>query len=105
MLRGRAGAALASQRSGQNVWITPSEELERVQRRLLWQAHLMSSFLYSGLLEHCAADMTAGGPAARIMSGHGADPPDSHLGLWLMAAVHRLVLDGRPPSLLPTTHQ
>jgi hypothetical protein len=72
-----------------------------VQRRLLRQAHSMSSPLYTRLLERCAADVAAGGPTAAILRGHGDDPPDSALGLRLMAAVHRMVLGGRAPALAP----
>ena len=61
----------------------------------------MGSPLYAGLLERCADDVGAGGPAAKVLRGHGADPSDSALGLRLMAAVHRLVLDGRAPQLVP----
>jgi len=61
----------------------------------------MSSPLYTGLLERCAEDVAAHGPAATVLRGHGADPPDSALGLRLMAGVHRLVLDGRAPQLVP----
>ena len=61
----------------------------------------MSSPLYTGLLERCAEDVAAHGPAATVLRGHGADPPDSALGLRLMAALHRLVLDGRAPQLVP----
>jgi len=77
------------------------EDLARVQRRLLRQARSMGSPLYAGLLERCADDVGAGGPAAKVLRGHGADPSDSALGLRLMAAVHRLVLDGRAPRLAP----
>jgi len=75
-----------------------SEDLARVQRGLLLPHN---SPLYSGLLERCAADVAAGGPAALILRGHGDDSPEWALGLRLMAAVHRLVLDGRAPALAP----
>lgn len=70
-----------------------------MQGRLLRQARSMSSPLYTGLLERCAEDVAAHGPTATVLRGHGADPPDSALGLRLMASVHRLVLDGRAPEL------
>ncbi len=64
-----------------------------MQRRLLRQARSMSSPLYAGLLERCADDVVADGPAAKVCADTAPTPPTS-LGLRLMAAVHRLVLDG-----------
>ena len=77
------------------------EDRGRIERRLLRQALSMNSPLYSGLLERCAEDTVAGGPCWAVLRGHESDPPDSALGLRLMAALHRLVLDGRAPELTP----
>lgn len=77
------------------------EDRGGIERRLLRQARSMNSPLYSGLLERCAEDTVAGGPCWPVLRGHGKDPPDSALGLRLMAALHRLVLDGRAPELTP----
>jgi hypothetical protein len=73
-----------------------------VARRLRRQAracHALGSPLYSYLLERSADDAEAGGPAWSVLEGHESDPPGSALALRLMGAVHRLVLEGRAPSL------
>jgi hypothetical protein len=71
-------------------------------RRLRWQARacaLVGSPLYERLLDRTAADVEAGGPASELLEPHAADPPDSMLGLRLMAGVHRLALAGEAPEL------
>jgi hypothetical protein len=55
--------------------------------------------LYAYLLERSADDTEAAGPAWSVLAGHELDPPGSALALRLMGAVHRLVLQGRAPSL------
>jgi hypothetical protein len=78
----RAAAALAGQLRYQ------ARECER-----------LGSPLYAGLLTRSAADAEAGGAAWALLSGHEDDPPGSVLGLRLMGAVHRLVLEGSLPDL------
>ena len=73
-----------------------------IARRLRRQAGLcnrLGSPLYAALLEEAAADTERGGPAREVLAGHERDPPGSALGLRLMGAVHRLVLEGRLPEL------
>lgn len=61
------------------------------------------SLLYGDLLEHAARDVEVGGDAIfDLLAPH--DAPSSRSGalaLRLMAAVHRLVLTGAAPALLP----
>lgn len=59
----------------------------------------LGSPLYAGLLACLAADLEAGGPSLAALAGHEDDPPGSALALRLLAAVHRLVLEGRAPAL------
>jgi hypothetical protein len=78
------------------------EAQAEVARRLRWQSRacrLLGSALYEHLLGRVAADVEAGGPAWAVLKGHEEDPPDSMLGLRLMAAVHRLVLQGMAPGI------
>src|SRR5215207_6676466 len=59
----------------------------------------VGSPLYEALLSRAAADYEAGGPTRRLLGGHEGDPKDSALGLRLMGAVNRLVLEGEAPAL------
>ena len=59
----------------------------------------LGSPLYADLLERAAADVEAGGPAARVLRGHEDDPSDSMLALRLMGAVHRRLLEGVLPDM------
>jgi len=61
-------------------------------------AELGSPF-YAVLLAQLADDVEAGGPAARVLSGHEADRGPSALALRLLGSVHRLVLEGAAPRL------
>ena len=73
-----------------------------VARRLRRQAgacRALGSPLYAYLLERSADDTEAAGSAWSVLEGHEADPPGSALALRLMGAVHRLVLQGRAPTL------
>ena len=68
---------------------------------LRWQAGWctkLGSPLYGALLERAADDVAAGGPVARLLGDREASPR-SMLGLKLMGAAHRLVLEGRAPDL------
>jgi hypothetical protein len=57
----------------------------------------IGSPLYGELLERAADDAEAGGPAWSVLSGHEDD--SFTVGIALMGAAHRLVLEGRAPEL------
>jgi hypothetical protein len=59
----------------------------------------LGSALYADLLARAAADTEAGGPAWHLLAGHEGDGEGTVLGLRLMGAVHRLVLENRLPEL------
>ena len=58
-----------------------------------------SSPLYAALLEGLAADAESGGIAATLLAPYAGEPLATVPGLRLLAAVHRLVLEGRLPRL------
>ena len=69
---------------------------------LRWQAAgcaQMGSPLYGSLLESAAADQS--GATAEALAGFETETQSAAVGLRLMAAVHRLVLEGRLPALEP----
>lgn len=69
---------------------------------LRWQAagcEAMGSPFYASLLESAAADQT--GATAQTLAGFESESRATAIGLRLMAAVHRLVLEGRVPTLEP----
>jgi hypothetical protein len=69
---------------------------------LRWQAAgcaQLGSPLYGSLLESAAADQT--GATAEALAGFETETQSAAVGLRLMAAVHRLVLEGRLPALEP----
>jgi hypothetical protein len=79
-----------------------SDARAAIARRLRRQARLcrqLGSPLYAALLEEAAADTERGGPTRRLLAGHERDAPGSALGLRMMGAVHRLVLEGLVPEL------
>ena len=55
--------------------------------------------LYAALLEHSAADAKEGGPVWDTLRGLLPAPGLTFVGLHLMGAVHRLVLEGRAPGI------
>lgn len=61
----------------------------------------LGSLLYAELLERAARDIEASGPCWDALTGYTPDPesPADLAALRLMAAVHRLVLEGRAPDL------
>lgn len=59
----------------------------------------LGSPLCAALLRECVEDIEADGPVAHVLRGHEDDPGPSGLALRLLGAVHRLVLEGRLPSL------
>jgi hypothetical protein len=75
---------------------TTVEEVLQVQARACAAA---GSDLYARVLEGVLADVRAGGPCAAVLRPHARDPFGTALALRLLGAVHRLVLEGRAPSL------
>jgi hypothetical protein len=59
----------------------------------------LGSPLYKALLSRAADDFVRGGPTRRVLEDYVDDPRDWALGLRLMGAVHRLVLEGAAPEL------
>lgn len=74
----------------------------RLLRSLRLQAQAcaeLGSPMYGELLERVATDVEAGGLFADILAGHEHDPVRQALPLRLLGGLHRLVLDGRAPTL------
>lgn len=74
---------------------------QTLPEHLRWQAEActrLGSPLYAALLSRAAEDVEAGGVVARVIGDRPATNA-SALGLRLMGAVHRLVLDGEAPKL------
>lgn len=59
----------------------------------------LGSPLYAALLKQVAVDVEMEGPCWVVLQGHEADPLGSALPLRFIGAVHRLVLQGRAPTL------
>ncbi len=59
----------------------------------------LGSPMYAELCGRLAGDVIAGGPTARVLSGHEDDPGPSALVLRLLGSLHRLVLDRRAGEL------
>jgi hypothetical protein len=59
----------------------------------------LGSPMYGQLLTRITEDVRAGGVFADVLAGHEDDPGPSALALRLLGGLHRLVLDGRAPSL------
>jgi hypothetical protein len=59
----------------------------------------LGSPFYERLLQHAADDAEAGGPIAAALAGYPREPIASAMALRLMGGLHRLVLEGRAPSL------
>ena len=59
----------------------------------------LGSPMYEVLLGRAAEDAEAGGPIATVLDGYPHEPIASAMALRLMGAVHRLVLEGRVPTL------
>lgn len=60
---------------------------------------LPASPLSAALLSAMADDLDAGGVTAKAVAGHEGDRPGTVLPLRMLAALHRLVLEGRAPAL------
>lgn len=59
----------------------------------------IGSPLYRELLARSADDVERGGPVWPVLERHVEDPNESVIGLRLLGAVHRLVLEGSAPAL------
>ncbi|HWH31447.1 MAG TPA: DUF2332 domain-containing protein [Egibacteraceae bacterium] len=59
----------------------------------------LGSLLYAALMRHAAQDVRAGGVTWRVLAPHASADRGSALTLRFLAAVHRLVLQGRAPAL------
>jgi hypothetical protein len=59
----------------------------------------LGSPMYGDMLARMAADVEAGGVFAAILSGHENDSSRLAMPLRLLGGLHRLVLDGRAPTL------
>lgn len=59
----------------------------------------LGSHLYAALMREAAADIRRGGIAWRILAPHATADRGAAITLRFMAAVHRLVLQGRAPAL------
>jgi hypothetical protein len=84
----------------------PEPSADRPRERIAWQLRVqaracaeMGSQLYGDLLDHAADDCAAGGPTWEVLSTHAGSGRAGALALRFMAAVHRVVLDGRAPEL------
>lgn len=83
-------------------WTPPGDAKAHVAGQLRAQADScaqMGSPLYAELLERAADDVEAAGPAWDLLRSHLLPGRGDALALRLMAAVHRLVLTGREPTL------
>ncbi|MEV0157964.1 DUF2332 domain-containing protein [Micromonospora sp. NPDC050686] len=59
----------------------------------------LAAGLCADLLDRAAADVRAGGPCAKVITGYADAPPDAAVPLRLLGGVHALVLSGRAPEL------
>ena len=75
------------------------------QRKVAWLLRRHAEFcrrtssLYGALLREAADDVQSGGPSWAVLRGREGDPEETALALRFMAAVHRVVLDGKAPDL------
>jgi hypothetical protein len=79
-----------------------AEEVLTVPRQFWVQAdwsRRLGSPLYAHLLSRAAEDYEAGGPVRELLARYAEDRRGMALPLQLMAAVHRLVLEGHAPQL------
>lgn len=82
--------------------MSSSSEPEIISRRLLKQAdwcRRLGSPMYSKLLQDAAENVRSQGPCWELLRGHHADPPGSALALRFLGSIHRLVLEGKAPTL------
>ena len=69
-----------------------------IREQLVWCERLGSP-LYRALLAGLANDLESSGVSWRILEPHAHDPPRSLLPLRFLGTVHRIVLEGKLPSL------
>jgi hypothetical protein len=84
----------------------PSDAIFKSFRLQAGGCRLFGSPFYAELLEAALADLTAGGPVARLVEGFDGDPLRGFLPLRMLGAVHERVLAGLAPELArfyPTT--
>ena len=82
--------------------MTEDERAARLAARFADQAGTAvqrTSPLYESLLLRCAEDLEQRGPTWRLLQDRADEPAGDAIHLRLLAAVHRLVLDGRAPDL------
>jgi hypothetical protein len=79
--------------------VSAGERLLRYLRSQGRACAALGSPMYGQLLDRVAADVHAGGVFAAIRAGHEDDPGRLALPLRLLGGLHRLVLDGRAPTL------
>lgn len=78
---------------------SPVEHAARLTRDQAAGCRSLGSPLYGDLLDHAAADLTAGGPTLALLDGHLLDSGPSALALRMMAGAHALALTGEAPEL------
>jgi hypothetical protein len=82
--------------------MTDDEKVARLAARFASQAGTAvqrTSPLYESLLLRCAEDLEQRGPTWSLLQDRADEPAGDAIALRLLAAVHRLVLDGRAPDL------
>jgi len=82
--------------------MTDDEKVARLAARFTRQADTAvqrTSPLYERLMRRCAEDLEQRGPTWSLLQDRADEPAGDAIALRLMAAVHRLVLDGRAPEL------
>ena len=79
--------------------------MTEAQRKVAWLLRRHAEFcrrtssLYGTLLWEAAGDVESGGPSWAVLRGGEGDSEETALALRFMAAVHRVVLEGRAPDL------
>jgi hypothetical protein len=79
--------------------VSGGEHLVRSLRSQERACAALGSPMYGELRDRVTADVEAGGIFAAILAGHENDPERLALPLRLLGGLHRLVLDGRAPTL------
>lgn len=75
------------------------ENLLACLRRQAAGCAVYGSAFYAALLEHVIADVEAGGRTWDVLAPRSAEPFDAAVVLRFLGAIHRLVLEGRAPTL------
>jgi hypothetical protein len=79
--------------------VDPAQHAARHLRAQAADCRALGSPLYGGLLDHTAADLDAGGPAATLLAEHLTDRAPGLLALRLLGGVHAHVLSRQAPEL------